>query len=343
MSAAFHGGVNDEELAALGYAAADIIDLSANLHPDGPPAAVLEAFRAARVDRYPSIDAAPLRAALAALHGVSSESVIVTPGASAAIALAVASLVTPGDRCAVFPPTFGEYERAIRAVEGIVAPGVASPPNFEVALPPPSDLAVLCNPNNPTGRDLARPEVEAIVERSRHLILDAAYEPFVEESWDAIDLVRDGVPVVVVHSLTKLFAIPGIRLGYIVALEPIAARLRRRQPPWPVGGPEIAAGCAAVAMFEERRRTVARILERRARLEATFAELGVRLSPSRTNFAFADVGDAAAFRLSMLRHGFLVRDGSSFGLPGWARLSVPAEAEMPRLQRALIEVLAARQ
>lgn len=342
MSAVVHGGVGDDERARLGATAQDLVDLSANLHPDGPPPAVVEAFRAAAVDRYPSPDAAPLRTALAALHDVTPESIVVTPGASAAIYLALAALVTPDDDCVVFPPTFGEYERAIRAADGRVVEARGRPPAFDVPLPAPAALAVLCNPNNPTGRYLTRPAVEAIAARVGHLVIDAAYEPLAEGQWDAIDLVRDGASVLVIHSLTKLFAMPGIRLGYVVASEAIAERLRRIQPPWPLGGPEIAAGCAAVAMFEARRATVPLLYERRRHLEAALAGLGCRVAPSTTNFVLAEVGDAGAFRAALLTWGFAVRDGSSFGLPGWVRLAVPTEAVMARLVRALTDVRAPR-
>lgn len=331
MSAVEHGSIGDEELAALGDAAAGLVDLSANLHPDPPPAAVVEAFRAAAVDRYPSSDAAPLRAALAALHRVAPECVVVTPGASAAIYLAMAALVTPGDRCVVVPPTFGEYARAIEAAGGVVVEAPAAAPMFDVVPAPPSALAVLCNPNNPTGRHLHRTQVDAITARTGHFVIDAAYEPLAEAAWDAVDLVREGRPVVVVHSLTKLFSMPSIRLGYLVAPEAIAERLRRRQPPWPVGAPEIAAGCAALALHEERRRTVPALHERRRRLEAAFAGLGLRFAPSATNFLLVEVGDAPAFRARLLPRGFVVRDGTSFGLPGWVRVAVPAEAHLERL------------
>ena len=342
MSGVVHGGVGDDERGALGDAANDLVDLSANLHPDGPPPAVIEAFRAAAVDRYPSPDAAPLRAALAALHGVTPASIVVTPGASAAIYLALSALVSPGDDCVVFPPTFGEYERAILAAAGHIVEVSVLPPAFGVPLPPSAALAMLCNPNNPTGRYLARPEVEAIASRVEYLFIDAAYEPLAERPWDAVELVRTGAPVLVIHSLTKLFAMPGIRLGYVVAPEAIAERLRRIQPPWPLGGPEIAAGCAAVAMFEARRATVPPLHDRRRRLEVALAELGCRIAPSTTNFALAEVGDARAFRAALLTRGFAVRDGSSFGLPGWVRLAVPAEAAMARLVHALADVQTAR-
>ena len=334
-----HGGLRDDERDAMpgGHA---IVDLSANLHPDGPPPAVLEAIRAAEVGRYPSVDAAPLREALGALHGVDPACVIVTPGASAAIYLALGALIAPGERAAVFPPTFGEYARAIEAAGGVVVSAISGEPRFDLADPPPAEVGVLCNPNNPTGRLVARRTVETLLRRFRTLVIDAAYEDLGEGAWDPVGLVRAGAPVVVIRSLTKLFAMPGVRLGYLIAPLAVASAIRAGQPPWPVGAVEIAAGLAAVAQIEERRASVARLHDRRRRIEATFAGLDVACTPSTTNFVFAQVSAAARFRAALLDRGFAVRDATSFGLPDWARIAAPREVEMPRLTAAIEEAVA---
>ena len=335
MSEVLHGGLDDRELRTLGIDPASVLDLSANLHPDSPPPAVIEALRTADISRYPSPDAAPLRQAIAALHEVDERCVIVTPGASAAIYLVLSALAARGDRCAIFPPTFGEYARAIAAAGAVAVPSATEPPLFTPALSEDVDLAVLCNPNNPTGRYLARPAVEAIAARARVLVLDAAYEWAVEDAWDSTELVRDGAPTVVIHSMTKLFAMPGLRVGYVLAPPSLANRIRLRQPPWPVGAPEIAAGLAAIEAIEERRHALPDLQRRRGMLETRFAALGCRTTTSAANFVLNEVGDAPAFRSAMLSHGFAVRDATSFGLPAWVRIAVPSEAHLLRLNAAI--------
>jgi len=335
MSEVVHGGLDDRELRALGIDPSGVLDLSANLHPDGPPPAVIEALRTSDVSRYPAPDASPLRAAIATLHEVDERCVIVTPGASAAIYLVLSALAAPGDRCAIFPPTFGEYARGIEAAGAAIVPYATAPPRFTPALSDNVDLAVLCNPNNPTGRYLARTEVEAIAARAGVLVLDAAYDWAVEEAWDATELVRAGASVVVIHSMTKLFAMPGLRIGYILAPPVLADRIRLRQPPWPVGAPEIAAGLAAIATIEERRHALPDLQHRRGILEATFNALSCRTTASAANFVLAEVGDAPAFRSAMLARGFAVRDATSFGLPAWVRIAVPPDARLSRLTAAI--------
>ena len=343
-----HGGLGERERELAAAAGVEVVDLSANLHPDGPPAEVLDALRNADIGRYPPVDAGPLRDAIAALHRVPPECVIVTPGASAAIYLALAALVAPRDRCATVLPTFGEYERAIVAAGGAVVRHVAPPPAFDLAAALDGargevEVAVLCHPNNPTGLAARREDVERLLAWTRYLLIDAAYEPLAERggagAWEAAGLVREGAPVVVVHSLTKLFAMPGIRLGYAIAPPSIAAMLRGRQAPWPIGSADMAAGLRAVAGIETRLSTLPALHDRRRRLERALAEHGIRTTASTTNFVLAEVGDAPAFRSALLARGFAVRDATSFGLPAWVRIAVPSEAVMAPLVQAIAATL----
>ncbi|MEX2446749.1 MAG: histidinol-phosphate transaminase [Dehalococcoidia bacterium] len=342
MSDVVHGGLSDAERDALRAAGVEVVDLSANLHPDGPPPEVLDALRAVEVARYPSADGAPLREALAARHGIAPECVVMTPGAAAAIYLATAALLRPGDRCAVFTPTFGEYVPAVEAAGGEVVRVTASPPDTPPPTPPSGvALAVLCNPDNPTGRYLDRDAVRSLAAAGPHLFVDAAYEPLAEGRWAATDLVREGAQISVVHSLTKLFAMPGVRLGYAVASPEVAREMARRQPPWPLGAHAVAAGLAALEVMDDRLATVTAVHARRRRLDEALAALGLTVIPSRANFVLADVGDATAFRAALLTEGFAVRDATSFGLPGHVRIAVPAEAHLDRLLAALPPALAA--
>ena len=337
--AVVHGGLDPRELAMLGVAAANVIDLSANLHPDGPPPEVLDALRDVDVTHYPAADAAPLRDAIAHAHDLDPACVIITPGSAAAIYLVLGALLRAGDACALFAPTFGEYAPAVRAAGGEVCIVQARLPAFALDAAPATPVAVLCNPDNPTGRYLDRAGVEGLLGRAGQLVLDAAYEPLAEGRWDADALVREGAPVTVIHSFTKHFAMPGVRLGYVVATPEVSRALSRRQPPWPVGAHAIAAGLAALALEDARARTLTALHARRRCIEAALSAAGVRTSPARANFVLAEVGDAPAFRARLLRRGFAVRDATSFGLPRWVRIAVPAEAHVASLLAAITATL----
>jgi len=335
-----HGGLDERELRALGVDPAAILDLSANLHPAGPSPAVLEAARSARLDRYPPADAAPLRDAIATHEGVPAEWVLPTPGATAAIHLVTRALLGRGDRAAVVGPTFGEYEAAAHAAGGEVEHATAAPSHFappEVL--PPAALAFVANPNNPTGTHLTRAALERWLTPVRPLVVDAAYEAFVSDAWDAVDLVRDGANAIVIRSMTKLHAIPGVRLGYVVAAPEVIARLAALQPSWSLDAAAQAAGPVALSEHAARVALLDEVWATRDRMRGALEAAGVRLGPSKANFLLVEVGDAAEVRLGLLRHGILVRDCASFGLPSWIREAVPRAEDEARVTNALLDVL----
>lgn len=327
-----HGGLHASELAALGLAPTSVLDLSASLNPRGPHPSVLVAAVEADLRRYPPPHAEPLRDAIAERADLDADQVLVTPGATAAIHLAARALLEPGDTCRIFPPTFGEYAAAVEnAGAAVLEGGDEGRPK----------LTILCNPNNPTGEYRGRARVAEIAERAAldggTLLLDVAYDPFVEGAWDANDLVRAGAPVLVVHSMTKLHAIPGIRLGYVTGPADLVARLARLQPAWAVSSTAIAAGIAGLRVEEQQRWAAPEVTRSRAELTAALRAADIEVRDSRANFILARVGDAPAFRLRLLHLGFAVRDCTSFGLPEWVRVAIPQEGALTRLARAFIQ------
>ncbi len=343
MSGIVHGGLSDADLAAAGAGAGDLIDLSANLHPDGPHPLVVEAVRSAALDRYPEPNAASLRDAIAASSGLEREQVLVTAGATDAIYLAARTLLRPGDACTIFTPAFSEYEGAARAAGARGVRHAAAPPEFvPPSDPPPAPLTMLGNPGNPHGAYLEAGAVRRLAaETGGVLLLDAVYEPFVEDRWDADDLVRHRFPVLAVHSFTKLHAVPALRVGYVTGPTELIASLAALQQPWVVGAPALAAAHAALPLDASRRAIAGAVTETREALRGFFAARGIATAPSRANFVLACVGDAAALRADLLPRGFAVRECASFGLPEWVRIATPAARDLPRLIEAIEGALGA--
>lgn len=339
MSGVVHGGAQDAELAALGLSALDILDLSANLHPDGADPAVIEAARTARLDRYPHAEALPLREAIARAHGLDPATVLPTPGGTAAIHLLARALLKTGDRAAVVPPAFGEYAAAACAAGATVIEALVTPPSFhlDVAVLPRVDVTFLCVPDNPTGRDLTHTEVLQAAEVSGGMVvIDAAYEPFADRAPFASDLARTNANVVAVHSMTKLHAVPGLRLGYVVAAPPVIALLASLQHSWALDAPSIAAGVVAVSQHEARRAALASMRQTREVLRAHWEAAGLDVAPGVANFLLVRVGDASRVRTALLAHRIVVRDASSFGLAEWVRVAVPPAARCDEVASAFL-------
>ena len=291
---AAHGGDGDRLARALGIAPESVLDLSLSLNPFGPDVAPLAAKHAEAVRRYP--DPSEATAALAAELGVVPERVVLTNGGAEAIALVAAEWPVGS----VDAPEFSLYARHLRRC----APGA---PRWR------------SNPNNPTGC-LAGPDETADV-------WDEAFYPLASGEWTR------GEGNVVVGSLTKVFACPGLRLGYIVAPDAeTAGAFARRQPEWSVN----ALACALlpeVLTLADLPRWRDKIAAARADLVEILHTVDLQADPSDANFVL--VRHAPGLRAHLARGAVLVRDTGNFGLTDGVRIAVPDAVGLARVEHAL--------
>ncbi len=345
-----HGGPDYGELAALGLRPEEVLDFSASTNAYGPPPGVAEALAACDVTRYPDRGAAPLRQALAEREGVSPDRVLVGNGAAGLIwALALAEL-RPDDVAFIVGPTFGEYAAASRLARAKViewhsdledVAGTSEVPARwglaqAIAASRPR-LIWLCNPNNPTGTYLGEEALAALLPAAPDAlwVLDEAYRPFVADPWPSPALIERG-NVALLRSLTKDCAMPGVRLGYLLAAPDVVHRCGAAQPPWSVSAVALACGLAALRDSDYVTRTTAALRDEATCLAARLRGQGWRVLPSATHFMLIEVDDAAATRAALLRERRIqVRNCASFGLPGFIRIAARLPEENDRLVAAM--------
>lgn len=324
-----------------------ILDYSANINPFGPPAGVLEAARAALagVSHYPEPFARTLRAALAQRHHVAPEAVLVGNGAAEVIHLLLRQAA--GRRVAVPAPGFAEYGRAARAVGATVLPVPVAVEGGCLAIPPLSagDSLILCNPHNPTGRLWTPAQVlELAAATPATLVVDEAFMDLTlpGEAGSVIPHVAEVPNLVVVRSLTKFYAMPGLRVGYAIASPKRVAALDAVRDPWSVSTAAQQAAQAALADQEYARRTRAWVTTEPAFLAAELAKLpGFLVAPPAANFILVRAPEPAWVLQERLGpRGVLIRDCRSFtGLTEYhMRLAVRAR---PQNLRLLAELRAA--
>jgi histidinol-phosphate aminotransferase len=336
-----HGGLDYAELSRLGLVPDDVLDFSVNGNPFGPPSGVREVWAQVALDRYPDRACLALRATLAERNACSRAQVWVGNGTSELIWLLGLAYLRPGDAVVVVGPTYGEYAAAGKLMQARVETFAA---RQEDGFRPAVDalkallrgarprLTFLCNPNNPTGVYLQRATVETLVAANPDglLVLDEAYAAFVADRWDAASLLETG-RVVVLRSMTKDYALAGLRLGYLLACARVVEAVRRVQPPWSVNAVAQAAGLAALQSDTYCRDTLAETRRAASELRRALSALGLRVRPSDTHFFLVQVGDASQTRADLLRHGILVRDCTSFGLPAFVRIAARRPEENRRL------------
>jgi len=356
-----HGGIRPAQLRELGLKPEEVLDFSASVSPLGPPQGLWEALGQVDLTAYPDPDCLELREALVQHLSVpqsehlqiNEENVLVGNGSTELIHLLARAYFSPpraGTTNAAFllTPTYGEYAGACQLAGAALSGQEArrdqgfrwdlSEACRRIAKQEKPSLVFLCNPNNPTGVYLQQPEVEVLAEASSQsgglLVVDEAYLNFVPERWDSLALLECD-NVVLLRSMTKDYALTGLRLGYSLGSVEVTARLASLQPDWSVNGLAQVAGLVALADADYLPRAREEVNQCKEYLTGRLSELGFTVPPSSVNFLLVEVGDGAGWRDRLMRRGLFVRDCTSFGLDAYIRIGVRPFADCQRLVSAI--------
>ena len=325
------------------------IDFSASLSPLGLPSDVREALLRHLDDlaHYPDPKSTALCAAIADAEGVDPRHVLACAGATDAFGR-IACVLAP--RTVLLPaPTYAGYRQALLASPATIRThrlDAASDFEFTDAFAADaasSDLAFVCNPNNPSGRcvdrDVLRHILDACEKAGTWVVLD---ETFIEltDRPSSTDLVERYGHLVLVKALTKSHALAGLRVGYVMARdEMLLERLAQSGAPWAVSVAAQVAGVAALRQkgYLERARAV--VSAERSFLSDALSSLGQHVVQSDANFLLFRA--RPALFEALVAHGILIRPCDDFaGLgPDWYRIAVRTRAENERMVHALEEVL----
>jgi histidinol-phosphate aminotransferase len=349
-----HGSIDYAEVEMLGIAPQEILDFSANLNPFGPPPEVMQALYGVSYDineaisHYPDSESRYLKRSLAERLRISSDNVLISSGSTELIRLAALAYFGNGNEALIIEPTYGEYELACRIAGASIIKQQLSARN---AFLPNIDKTIklikqyhpkgifICNPNNPTGRYLSRTDFDRILDAGKDslVVLDEAYVNFVDNPWSSLDMI-EGNNLLILRTMTKDYAMAGLRLGYGVAKEEIIATLRRICPPWNVNALAQKAGMASIVKEKYLEQCQARLRKAKTYLMTELSSLGLPPLPSETNFFLVEVGDASCFRRELLKRRMLVRDCTSFGLPQYIRIAPRTLPECRSLVTAITEI-----
>jgi threonine-phosphate decarboxylase len=355
-TSADHGGTVFAIARSLGIQSNELLDFSANINPLGPAPAVLEAVCSSlqRVLHYPDRESFELRQALAGVHRVTIDNLVVANGSTELIYLL--PRILPGARGLIIAPAFSEYARALDRAGWQTEHLILSPDDgFALSLDKLAeklaegfDLLFLCNPANPTGAFLPLTVIMEVQQLCRaagtFLVLDEAFMDF-REGESAKGLIAESGGGIVLRSMTKFFAIPGLRLGYAIGHVDVIRQCADQLEPWSVNTPAQIAGVASLADAGYRERTVRYVSTERDALVQGLADLpGLATFPSAANYLLVEMQNgftAAALKSRLLEKRILIRDCSNFqGLDGrYFRVAVRTGEENRRLLDALGEVL----
>ena len=348
-----HGG-NVKHLAEIsGRSPKDILDFSANINPLGPPewARSLIQSRFHDIQHYPDPDCSSLIESIAERYGVGRDHVIVGNGSTEILYLL--PRVLPSGPVVIPVPSYIDYTRVVR-LSGLPVKTVAL--QEENAFKPDTDdidalidengAIFLGQPNNPTGMLYEASALRAVARKhpSALFIVDEAFADFVE---NMDSLTRDRPPnVVVLLSLTKIFAIPVIRLGCAVADAEIIRRLKEMQPPWSVNAFAQMVGERALQDRDYLEKSRSHVTAQRTRLVEGLRRMGCfTVYPGAVNFLLLRIDrtdmDAAFIAARLLADGIAVRRCHNFeGLDDrFFRIAVRTEEENSKLLASLAKII----
>ncbi len=351
-----HGGDIKSLARRAGREAGDILDFSANINPLGPPDWLRDVISAnvSGLVHYPDPTCSTLTAALAAKYGCDASEVIVGNGSSELLYMLPRAA---GATRAVIPvPAYTDYESACVAA-GLPVANVAMTEETDFALEPDilsdhisqGDIVFIGHPGNPTG---VVSDAEGILKLAATnqdvlFVIDEAFFDFVRDA--ASFTLRRPANVVVIISFTKIFAIPGLRLGAAIADTEIVSRLRKLQPFWTVNSLAQAVGEKAIADSAFVEKTKEYVALRREELRADMDSIGrLHVFPGRANFLLVRIENGTITAPEIAKHtlkdGIAIRVCNNFrGLDDrYFRVAVRTEEENARLVEAIRRALGAK-
>ena len=341
-----HGGNRQAVADVLGCRPSQLLDASASLAPWTPSCPRLTE---ASLRDYPDRDQGSLRQAIAAIHGLPSDWVLPGNGAAELFTWAARDAAAAG-LSGLLAPGFADYRRALQCWDAAsVETPLALSWNHAGPLHHPSlegSVAWICNPHNPTGQLWSRASLEAMLDRHALVICDEAFLPLVPEAeqQSMIALVAQHPNLVVIRSLTKLFGVAGLRVGYAIAQPDRLKRWKAWRDPWPVNG-------IAAALTEQWLGRPGRYERWCARVQRWTATEGAWMQrelarvpeitpmPSAANFLLISGRRSLVPLREALEqdHRILLRDCRSFAGLGeaWLRIGLQSPRNNRRIVRAL--------
>ncbi|HZA56900.1 MAG TPA: threonine-phosphate decarboxylase CobD [Candidatus Udaeobacter sp.] len=349
-----HGGDVFAWAQRVGIRAGDIVDFSASINPLGPPSLARKAFRTSyrEISRYPDPYGAELKQALASRHEMEPEELLLGNGSTQLIYLLCLALRPR--RALIVGPAFSEYANALKLAGARVRVSPAANDGFKFsteefmsAWEKDDDMVFLTTPNSLTGQLIPRAEIEKIARvalmREKFIIVDEAFIDFVETE-SVKRLVRENPYLIVLRSLTKYYALPGLRLGYLLAQAQRVKHLADYLEPWSVNGPALKVALACLKDMSFQCKTDYWLRRERSFLAKGLRALkGFHPYPSSANFLLVRIehpnGDAGELRSFLLGKHLLIRVCNSFlGLGArYFRVAVRRRKDNQRLLHALRE------
>lgn len=329
----------------------NIIDFSENVNPAGPPKIIQKMWPdlAEKITAYPDPTGEPFLSAAANFHNIDKSSLFIGNGAAELLTLIAERY--RGKKAIVVHPTFSEYELSLQA-KNVEVIRILSTEENDFKLPlsnikeamTSAAVLYLCTPNNPTGIMPEPAELAELIqfgaENDCEIVLDEAFIDFIDENSSFISELSQNPHVIIVRSMTKMYAIPGIRLGYVIANPMIIKAIKALAPHWNVNGIAAHIGKLCLETENYREYTIQQSNNERLQMKVFLEARGCTVTDSAANFLSFKPGEGQSARKlyeDLLAEGMVLRHSENFiGMDGhWLRIGMKSEVQMTRLKEEL--------
>ncbi len=335
---------------------ANVHKLSSNETPLGPSPRAIDAFQQAvfTLERYPDGQAHALKDAIAAVHGLNPANILCGNGSDELLGLLCHTYLAPGDEGIVTEHGFLVYKIQIMAAGGTPVTVKERDQRIDVdailaAVTERTKIVFIANPANPTGTYIPLDEVRRLhagLPAGVLLVLDAAYAEYVRRNdYEAgLELVSGNRNVVMTRTFSKIYGLAGLRIGWMYTPRHVVEAVDRVRGPFNLNAPAIAAGAAAIRDQAFVAAAVDHNLTWLARVSEALTAVGLRVTPSVTNFVlvhFPDEADKSAEEADafLTSRGFILRAVGAYGFPNALRMTIGSQEANEGVIAALKEFM----
>ncbi len=329
---------------------ADVLKLSSNENPLGPPPSAVAAINEAALGthRYPSTDHAELRNAISEVYGLEADRIICGVGSDEVLQFVCQAFTGPGDEVIHTEHGFSMYPilAHMAGATPVMVPEkdrVVDVDEILSAVTERTRIVMLTNPGNPTGTILPLAQIERLADGlppSVILVLDCAYIEYADGHDGGEALARNCDNVIMTRTFSKLYGLGGLRIGFGYGSKALIDVMTRIRQPFNLSVIQLAAAEAAARDIDWTKTCVAMNAEQRARMVGGLRQLGIECDDSHTNFVlarFRDETEATAMETAFQADGILVRKVKGYGFAEGLRITVGRPKDTDRVLAAVAE------
>lgn len=330
----------------------DIIKLASNENPLGPSPLAMQAVAASLPDlhMYPDANCFLLKRKLAQHLGADVGQILVGNGSDELLMLLATTFLDQGDRVIYGTPTFSEY-RFTATIMGAVCQEIPlrdftyDLDRLLQAVDERTKMVYICNPNNPTGTIVGEETIQRFMDQVPEgvlVVFDEAYSEYADSPGFASGyrFVAEGRPAIVLRTLSKIYGLAGLRIGYALTTAEIAKAVEMITPPFNVNSLAQVGARAALDDNEHLNQSLQLNRQGKQYLYESFQRLGLSYVPTQANFIFVDTGrNCRQVFQALLEKGVIVRTGDVFGYPDFIRVTIGTLEQNRRFIESLTQVL----